>query len=1082
MNKAKNVKKVGERSMKRKKKLISLVILVVLVLSMSLQVVVRASTQTEALKEHPIESSNNKKSELMNKQEKQQMVSSNQTQAVAMDEPVPQSVDRKNEKLAKHSRGISKIDLDNQYEWTEVKTNPKGEVVQKDGSTLVFGFDGMYKENADVKEVKFGKPNVYLKTADSKIIQTARGGDRTLNSTSGLYFLEKVTKEEELLNNVSYRKDLKVMTSTDENGHPVIRASMSGKYAGHDWRINAVLRVSADGQVVQQEYYLTNLGEAKEIAFGKSLNSAFTKQPILALGDNKGMSVLDGLGHKFNYSTSVEGGPENWNTGNKSFFDNFAPTDWTGNGIEAKNPMKESVIEENKDIGLKFKWKPRVVQPNETAHIRLDIRYVPHKNAVDKMYDWAEVEKNPKGEMKQADGDSLVYGFDGMNKEGDAVKNVNFGKPNVYLKTTDGKKIQHLYNGASNLSTTEGLLFIDNERVVNDILGNSDARSSFKVMTALDENGHLVIRANVISSYTKHDWEIDEILKASKDGQNIQHEYYITNLGKETEASIGRSVDTKLGNNDTVPIQAIGDNKGMFIESEGYRLHYRTGVEDGPDNWNGARYNNAYLSNFTPSDWTGAGVEIKKLPKDAIIANHVDTGLKMKWQPRKFKLDEMAHYRYDVGVSSNDQPLPMVEKSVENTSSGNQSESKLGDKLRYKIVLSNSGYDKWDNIKLTDILPEEVDQLGHVVLTHENGDTEELSIEDVYNAETRTLMLENKNLEPEQKMTLSFDVKVVENGGGKIVNVASATGKGRDGKTYTASDEVSIKMKDSAKPQVEKTVKNVNGSNEYLPGDTVQYSLKVKNANANIKNSWENILIQDAVPEDVTVDTASFHKTYTKTDGTKEESDLAKDIVWEESANRLKVNQAELRGTEEAVVTFKAKIKDNVANKLIQNKVEAISDEFEPFTAEASFNVAGQLEFISAPKSISFGKLPINSFDKTYKPKTWDQALQVKDSRSLTIAPKWSMLAKLDKPLTGNASAETITGLYYQADGERQMITEDDAAQVYVHSTTDSDKVTISDLWDDDTGLRLDVPAGKAKKDVYSGTLVWTLQDVPDSE
>ncbi len=1080
--------------MKRKKKLVSVVLLLILVLSMGMQVV-RASTQTDGSQDQAVEDSkqtqladkqaqqtvgdSEKKSEQAN-QEKPKTADSKQAQVAETDNATTQPV---KEKQAKVASGNSKIALDDQYEWTEVTKNPQGEIAQKDGNTLVYGFDGASKANFGVSGIKFGKPNVYVKTADGKTIYSIYNGNSTLNTTSGLMFIENTTSTNDMLGSSSYRKNLKVMTATDENGHLIIRATMTSNYSKHDWEINAVLRTSADGESVQEEYYLTNLGEEKQISFGKNINSAFTQQPILALGDNKGMSVLDGQGHKFNYTTDIEDGPENWNIGaySNELLSNFAPKDWTGQGVEVENPVKESVIGENSDFGLKFKWQPRTVKPNETTHIRLDIRYEAHENQVDDMYDWTEVTKNTHGEIMQPNGDTLAYGFDGILKTGVLVGNIALGKPNVYLKTATGA-IQHLYQGESGMGTSSGLLFVDNTTVVNDLLTDNSKRTNPKIMTAIDENGHTVIRANVISSATSHDWEVDEILKPSVDGRSVQHEYYLTNLGKEKKVSLGRAVDTKLASNDSVPIRAIGKNRGMFIDSGKYRLYYSTDVKDGPENWNGNSYSNDFLSNFTPADWTGLGIETEFLPANAIIADHIDTGLKLKWQPKDLKLDETAHYRYDVGIVSIGQPMPLLKKSVENISSDNSSEARVGDKLRYTINLANTGEGTWDEVKVTDALPEAVDHPENVVITHANGETETLPIEDVYNEETRTFTLENQKLETDQEITLTFDVEVVKGDVSKVVNVASGTGTGADGKTYMASDDISINVKDSAIPQVEKTVKNVNGSDEYLPGDTVQYSLKVKNANANFKSSWENILIQDAVPEDVTVDTASFHKTYTKTDGTKEESDLAKDIVWEESTNQLKVNQAELRGTEEAVVTFKAKIKDSVANKLVQNKVEAISDEFEPFTAEASFNVAGQLEFISAPKSISFGKLPINSFDKTYKPKTWDQALQVKDSRSLTIAPKWSMLAKLEKTLTGNASAETMTGLYYQADGERQMITEDDAAQVYVHSTTDSDQVTISDLWDDDTGLRLDVPAGKAKKDVYSGTLVWTLQDVPASE
>lgn len=1082
------------------KKLLSVIALLILVLSMGMQLV-KASTQPDASQESAaIEDSKQSKltdeqkqqatedseqSKLSNEQElqgneagKDSASLNKQPQAKLADDEKAEP--QKNEgKTTKASSGNSRMALDD-YEWTEVTQNPKGEIAQPDGSTIVYGFGGKSRENTDVKSIPFGKPNVYVQTKDGKFIQHMYNGDTTQSSTTGLMFIENTSTPSDIMDS---GKNLKVMTATDENGHTIIRASMISSVTQHDWEINAVLKASDDGKTIHHEYYLTNLGVDKEISFGKNVNTVF-KRPLLALGDNKGISILDGAGNKFNYVTKTEDGPENWDVSvyNNTFLGNFSPKNWTGVGVEAKGLTAGSVIAEGIDAGVKLKWQPRMVKTNETTHIRYDVQFDAHKNEVDDMYDWTEFTKNQRGEVLQPNGNTLIYGFDGTSRENIDVTSVNFGRPNVYLKTAAGDNIQHLYNGSTDMYTSKGLLFLDGTKIVDDILGSNTTRPNPKLMTATDEFGHTVLRANMVSSATGKDWEIDEILKPSMDGQNIQHEYYITNLGEERALSIGRAVDTRLGTNDNVPIQAIGKNRGMFIESGPYRLYYRTNMKDGPDNWNGAKFNNDYFSNFSPADWTGAGVEAENLPQNAVIADNIDTGLKLKWQPKNVKLDQTVHYRYDVGITATGQPVPTVEKSVKNISSEDQNEAKLGDKLRYTINLSNSGDENWDSIELTDVLPEAVSDPENIELTHADGTTANLPVEDLYNETNRTLTLDDFVVESDNEISLSFDVKIVNNEKREIVNTARAEGLGPDDKKYAASGEARMKVKESSIPRVEKTVKNVNGSDDYLPGDTVEYSLKVGNDHKNTAISWDNISLKDIVPEDVTVDPTSFHKTYTKSDGTKEESDLAQDTVWQESTRQLLVKQDALKGTEDVVVTFKAKIKNSVANKLVQNTLEVISDEFDPITADVSFNVAGQLEFISAPKNISFGKLPIKSFKQTYKPESWDEALQVKDNRSLTISPRWSMLVKLEKPLTGAKSTETLSSLYYKADGQEQMITDEDGAQIYEHTTTDSNAVTISDLWDDDTGLRLDVPAGKAKKDVYSGTLVWTLQDVPGTE
>lgn len=48
--------------------------------------------------------------------------------------------------------------------------------------------------------------------------------------------------------------------------------------------------------------------------------------------------------------------------------------------------------------------------------------------------------------------------------------------------------------------------------------------------------------------------------------------------------------DTMLGADDYIPIKAIGDNKGMYIDSDGLILNFYFNVPAGPDNWKAGNY------------------------------------------------------------------------------------------------------------------------------------------------------------------------------------------------------------------------------------------------------------------------------------------------------------------------------------------------------------------------------------------------------------------------------------------------------------------------------------------------------------
>lgn len=750
----------------------------------------------------------------------------------------------------------------------------------------------------------------------------------------------------------------------------------------------------------------------------------------------------------------------------------------------------------------------------------------PPGSDLDKKYAWTEVTQNPVGEVLQEDGNILVYGFDGTVMEGADIRSgVQFGSPNVYLKTSTGNLIQHIYNAdsssdnstGSRMFTSKGILMMqESGKGFAEVakLDNTATSSTYdlKVMTATDEFNHKVIRAQMSTMIDNTMWYIDVTLQPTADAQNIKHEMYFTQYDGTRTIGIGKAVDTRLGKIDTVPIQTIGENRGLYIKQGDYRLNYRFNVADGPQNWtggtrltngksfetgtilDGSKYNgvggtakggNVFQAQFTPYDvdnltWTGSGIEPENYPADHIVASKTDTEFQFKWLPKTIVAGETVHYRYDVGIAATGKPIPAVEKKVENVSSPGATEAKVGDKLRYTIDLANSGDEPWSTPTVTDVLPEGVGEIEKIIRTQPNGTSTELPKAGNYDESTRTLSVGMDTFPANTgKGKLSFEVTVKSSDNEQIVNTATGKGLGPDGREYSASGSATMKIKDMPIPEVTKTVKNVSGSSAYLIGDTVEYSLKVKNANTKTKNIWPNVQLKDVVPADLEVDTASFHKTYTKSDGTKEETDLTKEAVWTESTNALNLTQAELRGMEELVVTFKAKIKDSGANKTIQNTLEVISDDFDPLKATADITVGGTLEFISAPANIDFGEHQIKSSKETYKPESWDKQLTIRDYRSLTQAPKWSLTAKMEKPITGRDYATSELDLYYKSGDREDLITEGASTLIRNHTTVDSNEVIVSDDWNDTTGLRLEVPAGKAKNDSYSGTVVWTLHDVP---
>ncbi|MCU4733699.1 MucBP domain-containing protein [Bacillus cereus] len=142
----------------------------------------------------------------------------------------------------------------------------------------------------------------------------------------------------------------------------------------------------------------------------------------------------------------------------------------------------------------------------------------------------------------------------------------------------------------------------------------------------------------------------------------------------------------------------------------------------------------------------------------------------------------------------------------------------------------------------------------------------------------------------------------------------------------------------------------------------------------------------------------------------------------------------------------------------------------------------GNLEFISAPGSVSFGTdLKISSEDKTYPLQSKEGTLTVQDYRDVGHA--WSMTAKLLVDMTSENGHMLQAGLHYHHKGEDYVLQKNISIPVYETVSTGNEMVTISDLWDaKQEGLILKVKAGQAYAEEYKGTIQWTLQDVPGND
>lgn len=170
----------------------------------------------------------------------------------------------------------------------------------------------------------------------------------------------------------------------------------------------------------------------------------------------------------------------------------------------------------------------------------------------------------------------------------------------------------------------------------------------------------------------------------------------------------------------------------------------------------------------------------------------------------------------------------------------NKSQAKVGDTLSYEIEVANSpsATADWENVTITDPIPEELEYVGHL---EKNGKG---SNDGSFDSKTNTLTLKPEALKPGEKAVYKFDVKVKEAAEGKtVVNVAVLKTPGEPDRNLPSTPVVVPEGK--AGPYVLKTHdQDKVGDLEYLT-----YTVEVGNRSKTA--TWKNVTLVDTLPSEV---------------------------------------------------------------------------------------------------------------------------------------------------------------------------------------------------------------------------------------
>ncbi|MFD1901790.1 WxL domain-containing protein [Enterococcus termitis] len=128
---------------------------------------------------------------------------------------------------------------------------------------------------------------------------------------------------------------------------------------------------------------------------------------------------------------------------------------------------------------------------------------------------------------------------------------------------------------------------------------------------------------------------------------------------------------------------------------------------------------------------------------------------------------------------------------------------------------------------------------------------------------------------------------------------------------------------------------------------------------------------------------------------------------------------------------------------------------------------------------LDFGdNLKILPKNQTYPIASKDDALVVEDHRG--TGEHWSMTATLLKELSSKSGHKLANSLHYKDQKQEYIFTVGNAIPIIEKETLNEQGVDISAEWSGTkNGPFLDVKAGQPRAEKYSGSIKWTLQDVP---
>ena len=624
---------------------------------------------------------------------------------------------------------------------TELKTNysvtdfsgTENETVQNFMQNINYEFTFFFILGWDVSEESikafaYGANTTYtvVRKEDDKEVGTFtidnKGVSNTLTLPDGEYkIVEKKVAGRTFHSTYAEDKDLTVRTVENSTDQVIYQATYNGKDIG-----NKVI-VEQDGERVGKQYTVS-LEEQED----KDTGLVYRPKQSSYTGTVKATNGIT----RVEYEPVMVNGPITF----KPPFKSQVPIELFPEGSVQKGTVSKvtltDITDENGTV-----WTPNITKPRagKIDEITYSIKEVRGKSLEQEQLEqgWQKAQRTDKVEIDY--GNYLLIGsFSAPKFDG------TIGSPAIYMfDKRANKDITHVFAGRYNWSVW------DSAQIVR---GANKSLFKYDLNKASFYKKDNAVKAIVETA----DGRIETILSKGSHGGILVETKYTNKQGKTVNFGYSRYVDTYLDNNDRVSVFSLGNNDGVYMETDKYRLDYFMKVPDAPDNFDSRFYNK--LSGIetngrkdTPDMMT---------PNTLLLSKTVDSGIQLGWKDKPLANGETRTMGVEVKLSFASKINSEFSRNRENWDTNTTSRELYPNlPINYDLTGTINPELLGDFTKATVsiTIPDGITLSNNTVSVLNNDNTVKTTLNGTYNSQTKTFTVE---VPKEQTKNNNFKIRL----------------------------------------------------------------------------------------------------------------------------------------------------------------------------------------------------------------------------------------------------------------------------------------------------------------------------------